>query len=474
MKRKIIRDTIHGYIKIDKDDLLIIDHPLFQRLLRIRQGLNQAAYPTTNHSRFEHSLGVMDLGTNVLAAIKQTTTLQGVKKKFEEKEREVRFACLLHDIGQPPLSHIGEIFFDKQILINKLCKLYNRNNSLLNQAKNHELMSAIIILHNKGLRKILDRLNLDVEFMADMITGYYVPYIGKPELALIQILYSQIDVDRLDYLLRDNFMAGGDFISIDVPRIIQAYLYSRKSHCLVMNYTALSTITNFIYGRSNIYSWVINHHRNVLFNGMHSEFLNELIEKEKKRKILGIPPKITNLEQFFTIESIIEHRIDDIDILGVLKANKDISDNTKLYYKHIFERGSLSPVWKTGIDFDSHLNNLRDKTLGSAIKEIIFQQKDLPFNRIKKMEDFFREKLSIPENVLIFAFKSEDRHYEVEFTKGVRDNFLIQLRNGKEETFEVLFESKFIKSPAIYPFLYLDKNDNNYDHWRKSIESLGS
>ncbi len=169
-KNKIIRDTVHGYIQINNDELSVIDNRLFQRLLRIRQGLNNAAYPTSTHTRFEHSLGVMHIGTKILEAIIRNTS--SVPCIFKEIEKEVRFACLLHDIGHAPFSHIGELFFNKKELETEIIPfLSNYENNELQNTAPHELMSALIIKKSKDLQQILSDLKIHDEFVVDMILG---------------------------------------------------------------------------------------------------------------------------------------------------------------------------------------------------------------------------------------------------------------------------------------------------------------
>jgi len=107
---KVIRDAVHGYIELCEDDLKIIDTPHFQRLKSVRQNNPFSVYPCANHTRFEHSLGVMHLGVKVFESLNEKRTHNGEPSFDEKLEATVRYACLLHDVGHAPFSHYGEQF----------------------------------------------------------------------------------------------------------------------------------------------------------------------------------------------------------------------------------------------------------------------------------------------------------------------------------------------------------------------------
>lgn len=383
MKKRIIRDFVHGYISVDDDDLKVINHPLFQRLSRIHQGTNRSAYPSATHTRFEHSLGVMHLGTKVINNVIENAPAE-TKEILKQKEREVRFACLLHDIGHAPLSHIGESFYHKDNLVSEVTSLRGSEVTAeyYKESKPHELMSALIILKQDDIKENLDNLGLDISFIADMICGVYQPYDGSPLSAIVQILYSSIDVDRLDFVLRDNKMAGGDFLNVDTARMLASYTIA--DNLLQIDYRALSTITNFIYGRSNIYMWVMNHHRNVLVSNLLTEYIKELLKLEKEGWEITFK-KQGSLEKYFSYEGISE-LVDDHDLMVVLKNNKILNHKTHTCFQHIFERGSLSPIWKSGIEFDYFLKKECSTTEADKFKGVVAN--DHSKGHLVKVEEF--------------------------------------------------------------------------------------
>ena len=107
---KAIKDSVWGMITLRGEEVLVVDSPVVQRLRRIKQlGTTFFTFPTADYSRFEHSLGVLHQGERMIAAIKERSTNQG---EVEGARRAIRLACLLHDIGHLPLSHLAERHFD--------------------------------------------------------------------------------------------------------------------------------------------------------------------------------------------------------------------------------------------------------------------------------------------------------------------------------------------------------------------------
>lgn len=291
---KIIRDVVHGYISLCENDLHIIDTPLFQRLKRIRQTGAHSVYPSANHTRFEHSLGVMHLGMKVLASL-------GIEAD-ERISNTVRYACLLHDIGHAPFSHLGEAFYSKEELI-------------------------------KQLNKFADRLlsyGVDLDLLCRMITGQKYNTLDKfTEDCLIDILNSNVDVDKLDYVLRDAFMSGAELIAIDAERLISAYTIHNGT--LALSGKVLSTIGNLIYGRNALYIWVYNHHITVYTDFLFRRLIRYLIDRVPEGR-----------EELFTYESIAEKLADDYDLITFVRKYIGIDDYARDLYNQLFNIGGYS------------------------------------------------------------------------------------------------------------------------------------
>ena len=208
-----IRDPIHGFITVTEWEKTVIDHPAFQRLRRIRQlGLSELIYPGTTHTRFEHSLGVMHIGTKMFDQIVQKCKdflcdeLYFNEAGLKRDRTIVRFACLLHDIGHSPFSHAGEEIMP----VRPDGKHY----------KHEDYSSAIIrIILKDVIENHPDNQNLEIKAdnIADMIEGS--PRQGRRHL-WHNIVSSQLDADRSDYLLRDSYYAGVSYGHFDLNRIL--------------------------------------------------------------------------------------------------------------------------------------------------------------------------------------------------------------------------------------------------------------
>lgn len=273
---KKFKDPIYGYIQINEKIVEeIIDTPEFQRLRYIRQTSYLPVYPAALHNRFVHSLGVYFLGCQVLASINSST--EKIKIDIEENVKRrmghvFALACLLHDVGHAPFSHSGEKFYGdlngmliKAVKDDIFEKEVRENRNLIKPAAPHEIMSAIV-----GIERFphLFKDNEERSLFARCITGYkYSNNDNNIKLSYYNILISllnssTIDVDRLDYLIRDAFVMGYNSISIDYKRLTDSIMIFKDSNghlSLAYNKSALSVIENVIYAHDSEKKWIQNH-----------------------------------------------------------------------------------------------------------------------------------------------------------------------------------------------------------------------
>jgi len=241
-KRKILNDPIYGFTNIPNELFFdLIEHPYFQRLRRISQlGLTYLVYPGAYHTRFHHALGAMHL---MQIAVK---TLQAKGHEItEDEEQAVLIAILLHDVGHGPFSHALE-------------------HSIVHGI-NHEHISMMI----------MDRLN--EEFEGKLSLAIQIFQNKYPKAFLHQLISSQLDVDRLDYLKRDSFYSGVSEGIINSDRIINMLNVSNGE--LVVDAKAIYSIEKFIIARRLMY-WQVYLHKAVLS----AEF--SLVEVLKRAKTL--------------------------------------------------------------------------------------------------------------------------------------------------------------------------------------------
>ncbi len=222
-KKKIINDPIYGFITVESELIFdIIEHPYFQRLRRIRQlGLTDLVYPGALHTRFHHALGAMHLMGLAL------NNLRLKKHGISEKEYEsAQIAILLHDIGHGPFSHTLEF-------------------TLLNNIS-HEHLSVLI----------MDRLNEHFNGSLDTAIAMFKNTYPRPFFH--QLISSQLDIDRLDYLKRDGFYTGVSEGTIGSDRIIK--LFDIVDDQLVIDEKGIYSIEHFLIARRVMY-WQVYLHK---------------------------------------------------------------------------------------------------------------------------------------------------------------------------------------------------------------------
>jgi len=406
VKWKYIKDPVHGLIRISVDDLKIIDTPLFQRLRNIHHmGTGYLTYPGATHTRFEHSLGVAELGKSVLDSIiynssGNSDTIWNIENdEMVRMKKTVRCACLLHDIGHSPFSHTCESFFEWEIdritpeilsKINFLLQGTETNETILIKKATHELVSCYIVLTE--YESILKGLGVDPKSVGALILGrvnkdvnskYYKNY-----KILAEIVNSPIDVDKFDYLLRDNYMTGAALISLDRERLLSAYIVSEES--LVLSGKALSLISNLIIGRQQVYMWIYLHHKVVYTNAVLVKILKALIQHKK------IEPG------FFSINSILNKKIDDFSVIAEIRKfteDDDIKDidDIKDMYKSWKNRKFLKSCWKNAFEFDSKIksDSARENLNHDAITPRIVEEK------ISKAIGISREKILVASSKFV-------------------------------------------------------------------------
>ncbi len=219
---KIFSDPIHGFITVPKGIILrLIDHPYVQRLRRIRQlGLGYLVFPAAEHSRFSHALGALELCQRVLKnLIEKDTTIS------EAEIKGTLIAILLHDVGHGPFSHTLE-----HTLISDF---------------NHEKMSL----------KIMQQLNK--EFGGELDTAIQIFTDQYPKKFLHQLISSQLDIDRLDYLKRDSFFTGVSEGSVGINRILKTMRVFNGN--VVIEKKGIYAIENYILSRRLMYMQVYLH-----------------------------------------------------------------------------------------------------------------------------------------------------------------------------------------------------------------------
>jgi len=335
-KRKIINDPVYGLITVPNNLVFdIIEHPWFQRLRRIIQlGLTHYVYPSAVHTRYQHALGAMHLMTQAVEVLRS----KGILISAEEEEG-VLCAILLHDIGHGPYSHVLEQTIVKDLSHEDLSLMMMDS---LNDFFNHRLDTANKIFRNDYPKKFLH-----------------------------QLVSSQLDMDRLDYLSRDSFFTGVAEGVINTDRIIK--MLTVVDDQLVVEGKGIYSIEKFIISRRLMY-WQVYLHKTVIA----AEYMLVNILKRAKElasediPLFGSPVLHLFLYSNITIEHFLEDRkwiedfarLDDYDILSAIKVWTSHRDPILSYLcKSLVDR-HLYKVEIQNEPFDvQYLASLKEKTI---------------------------------------------------------------------------------------------------------------
>ena len=362
---KRLKDPIYGYISIDEKIIKeVVDTAEFQRLRNVVQTSYAPLYSSAVHNRFVHSLGVYYLGTLVAENVKEIVEKELKETEYGRCVEVFLLACLLHDVGHAPFSHTGEMYYlksgERGDLHKRLIELTSDGNleeeiSLKSyKAAPHELMSAIVAIERFG-----DLIGNDKEksFFARCITGYQYVIDTDEKYKILNCIISLlnssvIDVDKLDYLIRDAYITGFDTINIDYERLLRSIyikkdLVKRESNYEVV-YTkgAISVIENVVYAHDAERKWIQNHPV-VQYEGfLIRRIINDLNEKYGDNVLfsedaLSIDGKIIDKE------NIRISLLCDADIIFLMK-----NLNNNKYVEEYLNRGKRRhPLWKSEAEY---------------------------------------------------------------------------------------------------------------------------
>ncbi|MFV0392742.1 MAG: HD domain-containing protein [Paludibacteraceae bacterium] len=292
MKRKIINDPVFGFINIPNDFLYeIIQHPYFQRMNRIKQlGLSSFVYPGAQHTRMLHSLGAMHLMGEAIAQLR----LAGQMINFDE-ENAARACMLLHDIGHGPFSHTLE----------------------------HTIVQGIS--HEQISLWMMERMNEEMGGRLDLAIKIFTNKYKKHFLH--QLVSSQLDMDRLDYLSRDSFFCGVSEGIVGSQRIIK--MLNLHDDRLVVEEKGIYSVEKFLVARRLMYWQVYLHKTSVASETMLTKILKRAKELAAKGEELFASPSLrfflyTKLSKydFGKSSNALEQfsQLDDTDILSAVKV----------------------------------------------------------------------------------------------------------------------------------------------------------
>lgn len=289
-KLKIFNDPIYGFITIPNTLIYdLIQHPYFQRLRRISQmGLSYLVYPGAHHTRFHHALGCM----HIMQKAVQTLRFKGVSISGDE-ENALYIAILLHDIGHGPFSHAMEHSIVEEV--------------------HHEEISL----------KFMNALNVEFDGKLDLAIQIFKGEYHRK--FMLQLISSQLDMDRMDYLKRDSFYSGVAEGNINSDRLIQ--MMNVQDEVLVIEDKGIYSVEKFLLARRLMYWQAYLHKTSVVAEITLTKILKRAKEITQKGEQLECSKPLSfflnnkiSSAQFDLEELIIFSQLDDYDVLGAIKA----------------------------------------------------------------------------------------------------------------------------------------------------------
>ncbi|MCB2197023.1 MAG: HD domain-containing protein [Bacteroidetes bacterium] len=376
-KKKIVNDPVYGLISIPSEIVYdIIEHRYFQRLRRIKQlGLTDYVYPGAVHTRFQHTLGAVHLISLAITVLKS----KGVEITDEEEEA-VTLAILLHDIGHGPFSHTLEKRIICEYNHEELSLLYMES---LNKEFGGKLSLAIKIFKNEYDKKFLH-----------------------------QLVSSQLDVDRLDYLRRDSFYTGVSEGVISSDRIIK--MLHVHNDQLVVEAKGIHSIEKFLIARWLMYWQVYLHKTVVSAEQLLIKIFDRVGDLMKQNSPVYLNPE---LKYFFS------EKVETSDINAILDYFSVIDD------ADIF---SMAKIWVNSSD--KVLSELANRLLNRNLFKIEIQDQPFESGRINNLKQMASKNMDLKNNELDYFV----------FTNHISKNAYSAL----DDKIQILFKDDILKDVA--------------------------
>ena len=486
---KFVRCAVHGYIKLNKIEQNMIDSQLFQRLRFIhQQGTSFYTSPGATHSRSEHSLRVMHLSDRLFTELFMKNP-HYFDNRYDLIAQLTRLIGLFHDVGHGPFSHVSDSI--QYLMLNKNQK--EEIDTLDGIKSPHEYITYLIM--KDYLPRYLEKIN-DVspklsEFLSENL---YRVYSGEPVnisiddkieykrygLCINNIIDSEIDADKMDFLMRDSYLIGLGAGTIDIDRLMRTADINEENDKVIYNRQAISSVEDLIIKRYQEYKW-INFHHSVCFT---DEMMSRLIYFGVKNGIFN--KKLFKIEHFKEIceydieyfnrntKEIMSEILDDRIILAKLRSMENKKENEDIkYYVDMMERRKLyKPLWKVNSSFTEEEINVLKK-LFYRLSEDYTDKHDYDSSFKKHLEDVIKDKLGLDDIILTYKpykpIKIETDSIFIKTEQGITPieqiSFIIQRLMSKD----------YFVSPPLYVPSYIfvpEKYSSQISNLKKDILDL--
>ena len=374
---KIINDPVFGFIKIPRGLLYgIVEHPLFQRLNRINQlGLASVVYPGARHTRFQHSLGAFHLMTEAVRSLQEKGNFI-----FDLEAEAVEAAILMHDIGHGPFSHVLE-------------------NTLIHDISHEDISLMMMEQMNRDFN---GQLNLAIS----IFKGDY------PKNFLHQLISSQLDMDRLDYLRRDSFYTGVTEGNIGSARIIK--MLNVVDDSLVVEHKGIYSLENYLTTRRLMY-WQVYLHRTCV---AYEKVLVNMLTRAKDLIRMGI--------DVFASPALLYFLHNDVDANWFATHSEALT-----YYSELDDSDlwSAMKAWKHHDDII--LSTLAKDMLDRRIFKVEVHEEPIAEERIQELHEMIAKNLQIP---------LADAHYLMSVNTISKDMY-----NVEDDNISILYKDGTIR-----------------------------
>ena len=306
-----IRDPVHGSISINDSEIEILEHPFFQRLRNIKQlGFSEYVFPGATHTRYLHSIGVMHVSTLVFNNLFKNQNSPDILRLKET----LRLGCLLHDIGHAPLSHSTESVMPNVSAL-KLPKQFIITKDRQASHEDYTIKSITDSSFTQSFKGVTAEFGVDPTSVAELVVGEtkheaYFTINGINYFPLLhQLVSSEMDCDRMDYLLRDSYFCGVSYGKFDLDWIIDnlKICVENNTAYLGISERAISTFDDFLLSRFHMFMMVYFHYRAVCLEQMLLRYF------DSAQAEYSIPAEI---------EAYLEH--DDPFLYKVLKKSNNV------------------------------------------------------------------------------------------------------------------------------------------------------
>lgn len=280
-----VRDPVHGSIHILKEEIAILEHPFYQRLRSIKQlGFSEYVFPGATHTRYLHSIGVLHIVSKVFDQVIGRHTHN---KEFLRLRQTARLAGLLHDIGHAPLSHTTEFVMPMVEELN-LPKRYFKPGRKASH-EDYTVKSIIDSSFTESFKDVRHNYGVELDKIADLVVGHtddpgYFTIDGFNYFPMLhQLVSSEMDCDRMDYLLRDSYFCGVSYGKFDLDWIIDNMRSCQVDGKVFLGLSerAVATFDDFLLSRFHMFLMVYFHYKAVALEKLLKRYFDSAPEEYK-------------------------------------------------------------------------------------------------------------------------------------------------------------------------------------------------